>query len=405
MRRVVITGMGIVSSIGNNQKEVLDSLKNGRSGIEINPEQVERGFRSHVAGTLKINPEELIDRKLFRFMGSAAAYTYLSMKEAIEQSGLSPEQVSSPRTGLIVGSGGSSCANIVETADIVREKGVKRVGPYMVTRTMGSTTSACLATPFGIKGINFSISSACATSAHCIGSGVEQIQFGKQDIVFAGGGEELHWSQTAMFDAMGALSSKYNDTPHTASRPFDATRDGFVISGGGGVVVLEELEHALARGANILAEVVGYGATSDGYDMVQPSGEGALRCMQQALATVDTPIDYINTHGTSTPAGDMRELESLAKIFQDYKPYITSTKSLTGHSLGAAGSQEAIYSLLMMQNRFIAASANLNEIDPKAEGVNLLTETLENVKIDTVLSNSFGFGGTNASLVMRRYQG
>lgn len=405
MRRVVITGMGIVSSIGNNQKEVLDSLKNGRSGIEINPEQVERGFRSHVAGTLKIKPEEHIDRKLFRFMGSAAAYTYLAMKEAIEQSGLTPEQVSNPRAGLIVGSGGSSCANIVETADIVREKGVKRVGPYMVTRTMSSTTSACLATPFGIKGINFSISSACATSAHCIGSGVEQIQFGKQDIVFAGGGEELHWSQTAMFDAMGALSSKYNDTPHTASRPFDATRDGFVISGGGGVVVLEELEHALARGANILAEVVGYGATSDGYDMVQPSGEGALRCMQQALATVDTPIDYVNTHGTSTPAGDMRELESLAKIFPDYKPYITSTKSLTGHSLGAAGAQEAIYSLLMMQNRFIAASANLNEIDPKAEGVNLLAKTLENVKIDTVLSNSFGFGGTNASLVMRRYQG
>lgn len=404
MRRVVITGMGIVSSIGNNQQEVLDSLKNGRSGIEINPEQVERGFRSHIAGTLKINPAEHIDRKLFRFMGSAAAYTYLSMQEAIEQSGLTPEQVSNPRAGLIVGSGGSSCENIVETADIVREKGVKRVGPYMVTRTMGSTTSACLATPFGIKGVNFSISSACATSAHCIGSGVEQIQFGKQDIVFAGGGEELHWSQTAMFDAMGALSSKYNDTPHTASRPFDATRDGFVISGGGGVVVLEALEHALARGANILAEVVGYGATSDGYDMVQPSGEGALRCMQQALATVDTAIDYVNTHGTSTPAGDMRELESLAKIFTDHKPYITSTKSLTGHSLGAAGSQEAIYSLLMMQNRFIAASANLNEIDPKAEGVNLLTETLQEAKIHTVLSNSFGFGGTNASLVMRRYR-
>lgn len=405
MRRVVITGMGIVSSIGNNQKEVLDSLKNGRSGIEINPEQVERGFRSHVAGTLKINPEEHIDRKLYRFMGSAAAYTYLSMQEAIEQSGLTPEQVSNPRSGLIVGSGGSSCANIVETADIVREKGVKRVGPYMVTRTMGSTTSACLATPFGIKGINFSISSACATSAHCIGSGVEQIQFGKQDIVFAGGGEELHWSQTAMFDAMGALSSKYNDTPHTASRPFDATRDGFVISGGGGVVVLEELEHALARGATILAEVIGYGSTSDGYDMVQPSGEGALRCMQQALATVDTPIDYINTHGTSTPAGDMRELESLATLFSDNKPYITSTKSLTGHSLGAAGVQEAIYSILMMQNQFIAASANLNEIDPKAQGVNVLAHTLEDAKIDTVLSNSFGFGGTNASLVMRRYQG
>lgn len=405
MRRVVITGMGIVSSLGNNTQEVLASLRAGRSGIEINPEQVERGFRSHVAGTLKLNPEELIDRKLYRFMGAAAAYTYLSMQEAIAHAGLTPEQVSNPRTGLIVGSGGSSCENIVETADIVREKGVKRVGPYMVTRTMGSTTSACLATPFGIKGVNFSISSACATSAHCIGSGVEQIQFGKQDIVFAGGGEELHWSQSAMFDAMGALSSKYNDTPTTASRPFDATRDGFVISGGGGVVVLEALDHALARGANILAEVVGYGATSDGYDMVQPSGEGALRCMQQALATVKGRIDYVNTHGTSTPAGDMRELESLAKVFPEDQPYITSTKSLSGHSLGAAGVHEAIYSLLMMQHGFIAASANITELDPKAAGVNILTQTLENTTIDTALSNSFGFGGTNASLVLQRYQG
>ncbi|WP_322628426.1 beta-ketoacyl-ACP synthase I [Halothiobacillus sp.] len=405
MRRVVITGMGIVSSIGNNANEVLTALKTGRSGIEINPEQVEHGFRSHVAGTLKINPEEHIDRKLYRFMGDAAAYTYISMREAIEQSGLTPEQVSHPRAGLIVGSGGSSCANIVATADIVREKGVKRVGPYMVTRTMGSTTSACLATPFGIKGINFSISSACATSAHCIGSGVEQIQFGKQDIVFAGGGEELHWSQTAMFDAMGALSSKYNDTPQTASRPFDVTRDGFVITGGGGVVVLEELEHALARGANILAEVVGYGATSDGYDMVQPSGEGALRCMQQALATVDVPVDYVNTHGTSTPAGDMRELESLVKIFPENMPYITSTKSLSGHALGAAGVHEAIYAILMLQNDFIAASANIEELDPKAEAVNILTKTLENHRFNTVLSNSFGFGGTNASLVLQRFQG
>ncbi|ANJ67985.1 beta-ketoacyl-[acyl-carrier-protein] synthase I [Halothiobacillus diazotrophicus] len=403
MRRVVITGMGIVSSIGNNANEVLTALKTGRSGIETNPEQVERGFRSHIAGTLKIKPEEHIDRKLYRFMGDAAAFTYIAMREAIEQAGLTAEQVSQPRAGLIVGSGGSSCANIVETADIVREKGVKRVGPYMVTRTMGSTTSACLATPFGIKGINFSISSACATSAHCIGSGVEQIQFGKQDIVFAGGGEELHWSQTAMFDAMGALSSKYNDTPETASRPFDATRDGFVITGGGGVVVLEELEHALARGANILAEVVGYGATSDGYDMVQPSGEGALRCMQQALATVKGPVDYVNTHGTSTPAGDMRELESLAKIFPENMPYITSTKSLSGHALGAAGVHEAIYSILMLQNDFIAASANIAELDPKAEGVNILTKTLENHRFNTVLSNSFGFGGTNASLVLQRF--
>ncbi len=405
MRRVVITGMGIVSSLGNNTQEVLASLRAGRSGIETNPEQVERGFRSHVAGTLKLNPEERIDRKLYRFMGAAAAYTYLSMQEAIAHAGLTPEQVSHPRAGLIVGSGGSSCENIVETADIVREKGVKRVGPYMVTRTMGSTTSACLATPFGIKGVNFSISSACATSAHCIGSGVEQIQFGKQDIVFAGGGEELHWSQSAMFDAMGALSSKYNDTPTTASRPFDATRDGFVISGGGGVVVLEALDHALARGANILAEVVGYGATSDGYDMVQPSGEGALRCMQQALATVKGRIDYVNTHGTSTPAGDMRELESLAKIFPEDQPYITSTKSLSGHSLGAAGVHEAIYSLLMLQHGFIAASANITELDPKAAGVNILTKTLENTPINTALSNSFGFGGTNASLVLQRYQG
>ncbi len=405
MRRVVITGMGIVSSLGNNTQEVLASLRAGRSGIETNPEQVERGFRSHVAGTLKLNPEERIDRKLYRFMGAAAAYTYLSMQEAIAHAGLTPEQVSHPRAGLIVGSGGSSCENIVETADIVREKGVKRVGPYMVTRTMGSTTSACLATPFGIKGVNFSISSACATSAHCIGSGVEQIQFGKQDIVFAGGGEELHWSQSAMFDAMGALSSKYNDTPTTASRPFDATRDGFVISGGGGVVVLEALDHALARGANILAEGVGYGATSDGYDMVQPSGEGALRCMQQALATVKGRIDYVNTHGTSTPAGDMRELESLAKIFPEDQPYITSTKSLSGHSLGAAGVHEAIYSLLMLQHGFIAASANITELDPKAAGVNILTKTLENTPINTALSNSFGFGGTNASLVLQRYQG
>ena len=405
MRRVVITGMGIVSSLGNNCKEVLASLKEGRSGIERNPEQVEHGFRSHVAGTLKIDPSEHIDRKLLRFMGSAAAYNYIAMKEAIEQAGLTEEQVSNPRAGLITGSGGSSCENIVATADIAREKGVKRVGPYMVTRTMGSTTSACLATPFKIKGINYSISSACSTSAHCIGAGVEQIQFGKQDVVFAGGGEELHWSLTAMFDAMGALSSNFNDTPDKASRPYDTDRDGFIIAGGGGTVVLESLEHAQARGATILAEVTGYGATSDGYDMVQPSGEGAVRCMQQALSTVDAPIDYVNAHGTSTKVGDLRELEAMNEVFGDHQPIVTSTKSLSGHALGAAGVHEAIYSLLMMQNDFIAASANIESIEPEAEKANILTETREGVKLDTVLSNSFGFGGTNASLVMQRFKG
>jgi 3-oxoacyl-[acyl-carrier-protein] synthase-1 len=405
MRRVVITGMGIVSSLGNNCQEVLASLKEGRSGIERNPEQVEHGFRSQVAGTLKIDPAEHIDRKLLRFMGSAAAYNYIAMKEAIEQAGLTEEQVSNPRAGLITGSGGSSCENIVATADIVREKGVKRVGPYMVPRTMSSTTSACLATPFKIKGINYSISSACSTSAHCIGSGVEQIQFGKQDVVFAGGGEELHWSLTAMFDAMGALSSKYNDTPETASRPYDADRDGFIIAGGGGLVVLESLEHAQARGANIIAEVTGYGATSDGYDMVQPSGEGAVRCMQQAMSTVDAPIDYVNAHGTSTKAGDLRELEAMMEVFGDHQPIVTSTKSLSGHALGAAGVHEVIYSLLMMHNDFIAASANIENLEPEAEKANILTETREGTRIDTVLSNSFGFGGTNASLIMQRFSG
>ncbi len=405
MRRVVITGMGIVSSLGNNCQEVLASLKEGRSGIERNPEQVEHGFRSEVAGTVKLDPAEHIDRKLLRFMGSAAAYNYIAMKEAIEQAGLSEEQVSNPRAGLITGSGGSSCENIVATADIAREKGVKRVGPYMVTRTMGSTTSACLATPFKIKGINYSISSACSTSAHCIGAGVEQIQFGKQDVVFAGGGEELHWSLTAMFDAMGALSSNFNDTPEKASRPYDVDRDGFIIAGGGGVVVLESLEHAQARGANIIAEVTGYGATSDGYDMVQPSGEGAVRCMQQALATVDAPIDYVNAHGTSTKVGDLRELQAMTEVFGDHQPVVTSTKSLSGHALGAAGVHEAIYSLLMMQNDFVAASANVENLEPEAENANIATEKLEGRRIDTVLSNSFGFGGTNASLVMERFNG
>lgn len=403
MRRVVVTGMGIVSSLGNNQSEVLQSLLEGRSGIEFVPEMAELGFRSQVAGTLKLNPEELIDRKLYRFMGDAAAYTYLAMREAVMDAGLTPEQVSNPRAGLIVGSGGSSTANIVDTAEIARSKGIKRVGPYMVTRTMSSTVSACLATPFGIKGVNYTISSACATSAHCIGNAMELIQLGKQDVMFAGGGEELHWTQSAMFDAMGALSSKYNDSPTTASRPYDEFRDGFVISGGGGVLVLEALEHAQARGARILGELIGYGATSDGYDMVQPSGEGAVRCMHMALQHVDTPIDYINTHGTSTPVGDMRELEAMSKVFGATMPVVTSTKSLSGHALGAAGVHEAIYSLLMMQHHFIAASANIETLDPAAKGVNIAQERVDNAKIDTLLSNSFGFGGTNASLVFRRF--
>ncbi|MGD9888850.1 MAG: beta-ketoacyl-ACP synthase I [Halothiobacillaceae bacterium] len=405
MRRVVVTGMGIVSSIGNNQHEVLQSLKEGRSGIEFVPQMAELGFRSQVAGTLKIKPEELIDRKLYRFMGDAAAYTYLAMAEAVTDAGLSPEQVSNPRAGLIVGSGGSSTANIIETAEIARSKGIKRVGPYMVTRTMSSTVSACLATPFGIKGVNYTISSACATSAHCIGNAMELIQLGKQDVMFAGGGEELHWTQSAMFDAMGALSSKYNDTPGVASRPFDEFRDGFVISGGGGVVVLESLEHAQARGAKIYAELIGYGATSDGYDMVQPSGEGAIRCMQMALDGIDTPIDYINTHGTSTPVGDMRELEAMTQVLGERTPVVTSTKSLSGHALGAAGVHEAIYSLLMMQHNFIAASANIETLDPVAKGINISQERIDNAKLDTILSNSFGFGGTNASLVFRRFNG
>ncbi|MGK0674010.1 MAG: beta-ketoacyl-ACP synthase I [Halothiobacillaceae bacterium] len=404
MRRVVVTGMGIVSSLGNNKQEVLQSLREGRSGIEFVQEYADLGFRSQVAGTLKLNPEELIDRKLFRFMGQAAAYSYLAMAEAVADSGLSDKQIANVRTGLIVGSGGSSTANIVATAEIAKSRGIKRVGPYMVTRTMSSTTSACLATPFGIKGVNYTISSACATSAHCIGNAMELIQLGKQDVMFAGGGEELHWVQSAMFDAMGATSSKYNDTPHTASRPYDEFRDGFVISGGGGMVVLEALEHALDRGAKIYGELIGYGATSDGYDMVQPSGEGAIRCMQQALATVDTPIDYINAHGTSTPVGDIRELEAMKAVFGDKMPVVTSTKSQSGHALGAAGVHEAIYSLLMMEHGFIAASANIEALDPAAQGMNIAQQRIDNAKLDTVLSNSFGFGGTNASLVFRRFQ-
>jgi 3-oxoacyl-[acyl-carrier-protein] synthase-1 len=361
------------------------------------------GLRSQVSGSIDLNLEELIDRKILRFMGDAAAFAYLSMEAAIKDSGLSPEDVSNPRTGLIAGSGGASTINQMEAIDALRDKGVKRVGPYRVTRTMGSTVSACLATPFKIKGVNFSISSACATSAHCIGQAMEQIQLGKQDVVFAGGGEEEHWSQSCLFDAMGALSSAYNETPEIASRAYDAKRDGFVIAGGGGMVVVEELEHALKRGAKIYAEIVGYGATSDGYDMVAPSGEGAIRCMQQALATVDGPIDYLNTHGTSTPVGDVAEARGVREVFGDKAPAISSTKSLSGHSLGAAGVQEAIYCLLMMQGDFIAGSANIEELDPEVADLPILRETRENVKLERIMSNSFGFGGTNATLVLQRY--
>jgi 3-oxoacyl-[acyl-carrier-protein] synthase-1 len=404
MRRVVITGLGIVSSIGNNKREVADSLRAGRSGIEYVEEYQQLGFRSQVAGTIDLDVDALIDRKLRRFMGNSAAYNYLAMQEAVEDAGLGEDMISNPRTGLITGSGGASTENVCLAIDLLREKGIRRVGPYMVPRTMSSTTSACLATPFRIHGVNYSISSACSTSAHCMGNGYELIQFGKQDIIFAGGGEELHWTLTLMFDAMGALSSKYNATPETASRPYDANRDGFVIAGGGGMVVLEELEHALKRGARIYAELVGYGATSDGYDMVQPSGEGAVRCMQQALATVGEPVDYINAHGTSTPVGDMRELEAIHTVFGEKIPRITSTKSITGHSLGAAGVHEAIYSLLMMQEDFISPSVNISELDPAGADFPIVRECQTNAGLNTVISNSFGFGGTNATLVFRRWR-
>ena len=402
MRRAVITGIGIVSCIGNDKEEVLKSLKEGRSGISFQEEYKELGFRSQIAGSIDIDLDSLIDRKIKRFMGGAAAYAYISMAQAIKDSGLTEAMISNPRTGIIASSGGVSAGNILEAAEILRSKGVKRVGPYRVPRTMGSSVSACLATPFKIKGVNYSVSSACATSAHCIGNAVEQIQLGKQDIVFAGGGEELHWNQTVLFDAMGALSSKYNDTPTTASRAYDATRDGFVIAGGGGMVVVEEREHALKRGAKIYAEIEGYGATSDGHDMVAPSGEGAVRCMQLALATTDGPIDYLNAHGTSTPVGDMAELGAIREVFSENMPLINSTKSLTGHSLGATSVHEAIFSLLMMENNFICASANISELDPKAEGMPIVRERMDNVEINRVLSNSFGFGGTNACLVFKR---
>src|SRR5690554_5817037 len=404
MRRVVITGMGIVSCLGQDLESVAASLKEGKSGITQNPEYAEMGLRSQVSGSVKIDLDAAIDRKIKRFMGDAAAFAYLSMQQAIADAGLSEEQVSNVRTGLIAGSGGASTLNQMESVDILRNKGVKKIGPYRVPRTMGSTVSACLATPFKIKGVNYSISSACATSAHCIGAAMEQIQMGKQDVIFAGGGEEEHWSQSMLFDAMGALSTQYNDTPEKASRAYDAKRDGFVIAGGGGMVVVEELEHALARGAKIYAEVVGYGATSDGYDMVAPSGEGAVRCMQQALSTVDGPIDYINTHGTSTPVGDVQELKGIREVFGDQCPPLASTKSLTGHSLGAAGVHEAIYSLLMMENDFIAPSINITNMDPEAADMPIITELRDNVKLERVLSNSFGFGGTNATLVMQKYR-
>ncbi len=403
MRRVVVTGIGIVSSIGTNKNEVTDSLRAGRSGIEFSDEYKALGLRSNVCGPLRVNPDELIDRKLRRFMGDSAAFNYIAMKEALADAGLSEKDISNPRTGLIAGSGGGSTANTVEAADILRAKGIRRVGPYVVTRTMSSTNAACLATAFKIKGVSYSISSACATSAHCIGNGYELIQMGKQDIVFAGGGEELHWTMTLMFDAMGALSSKYNDRAHSASRPYDADRDGFVISGGGGVVVLEALDHAKARGAKIYGELVGYGATSDGADMVQPSGEGAIRCMKQALANLTEPVDYINTHGTSTPAGDICELQAIKEVFGQNLPAISSTKSLTGHALGAAGVHEAIYSLLMMQGEFIAASANIERLDPAAEGCPIVRTVKTGAKVNVVVSNSFGFGGTNATLAFRRF--
>jgi 3-oxoacyl-[acyl-carrier-protein] synthase-1 len=403
MRRVVITGMGIVSSLGNNKTEVLASLKAGKSGITYQPEYAERGLRSHVAGSIKnLNIEEMIDRKLLRFMAKGHAYAWLAMQEAIADAGLPEELVSNVRTGLIVGAGGTSTESMLEGTNTLAEKGIRRVGPYMVTKTMSSGIAACLATGAKIKGVNYGISSACSTSAHCIGAGVEQIQLGKQDVVFAGGGEEEHWTMSYLFDAMGALSSKYNETPEKASRTYDANRDGFVISGGGGIVVLEEYEHAKARGAKIYAEVVGYGATSDGYDMVAPSGEGAVRCMQLALQGINpTEVDYINTHGTSTPVGDTKELEAIREVFgANSKTAIASTKSLSGHALGAAGVNEAIYTLLMMQHNFIAASANIEALDPAAEGLNIVRIAVDNTKIQTALSNSFGFGGTNATLTL-----
>jgi 3-oxoacyl-[acyl-carrier-protein] synthase I len=405
MRRVVVTGMGIVSPIGNNVDEVTDSLRKGRSGISHSEEYAEMGFRSHVHGAPKIDMDDKIDRKLRRFMGEGAAYCYVAMDEAIRDAGLSEAEVSSERTGLVVGSGGPSTSALVQAADIAREKGAKRIGPYAVPKAMCSTISANMSTAFHMRGLSYSISSACSTSAHCIGNGAELIQWGKQDIVLAGGAEELHWTLTVLFDAMGALSSRYNDTPEKASRPFDIDRDGFVIAGGSGVVVLEELEHAKARGAKIYGEIIGYGATSDGVDMVAPSGEGARRCMKMAMEGLgNTKVDYINAHGTSTPVGDMTELKAVQEVFGAHKPKISSTKSLTGHSQGATGAHEAIYSLIMLKNRFIAASANVDNLDPEAGDADVVRSLIENADLNCVISNSFGFGGTNATLAFKRYE-
>ena len=408
MRRAVVTGIGIVSAIGNNRREVTESLRDGASGIRFCETYRDMGFRSHIHGAIRLDPDKAVDRRLRRFMGDGAVYNYVAMEEAIADAGLEPHDISNERTGLIMGSGGPSTRNQVLAADLLRDKGTTRkIGPFMVPRTMSSTNSATLATPFGIRGVNYSITSACSTSAHCIGNALEQIQLGKQDIVFAGGGEELHWSLSMLFDAMPALSSGFNDTPEKASRPFDVNRDGFVISGGGGCVVVEELAHAKARGAKIYGEIVGYGATSDGYDMVQPSGDGAVRCMRMAMEGLDAPVDYINTHGTSTPVGDATELEAIRTVFTNGKgnqqPHIASTKSLTGHALGAAGVHEAIYSLIMLDGDFVAASANLDEPDPAADGLALATERIDEAGLRQVMSNSFGFGGTNCCLVFRRH--
>jgi len=405
MRRVVVTGMGIVSPIGNDVAQVTESLRAGRSGIVHCDEYAERGFRSHVHGAPQIDMDEMIDRKLRRFMGDGAAYAYVAMKEAIADSGFDDSVITSDRTGLVMGSGGPSTSAQVLAADTAREKGAKRIGPYAVPKTMCSTVSANISTAFHMRGLSYSISSACSTSAHCIGNGAELIQWGKQDVVFAGGAEELHWTLTVLFDAMGALSSKFNDQPVRASRPFDVDRDGFVIAGGAGVVVLEELEHAKARGAKIYGEIVGYGATSDGVDMVAPSGEGARRCMQMATAGLgNTKVDYINAHGTSTPAGDMTEVKAIQEVFRAHSPKISSTKSLTGHSQGATGAHEAIYSLIMMNNNFIAASANVDNLDPEAGDANIVSTRIDNAELNCVLSNSFGFGGTNATLAFKRFE-
>ena len=404
-KRVVITGMGIVSSIGNNVEEVKNSLVNQKSGIVKADTYKEMGFRSQIHGAVKLKLEDHVDKKQLRFMGAGAAYSVLSMEQAIKNAGLTPEEVSNPKTGLIAGSGGPSTVNLLQSFDVAREKGPKRVGPFMVPRCMSSSVSACIATFFKIKGVNFSITSACSTSAHCIGIGADQIKYGNQNIVFAGGGEELDWTLSVLFDAMGAMSSKYNETPELASRPYDLDRDGFVIAGGGGMLVLEELEHAKARGAKIYGEIVGHCANSDGHDMVAPSGEGAIRCMQQALTKTNQKVDYINAHGTSTPVGDMQELHAVREVFKDkgYLPRLTSTKSLTGHSLGATGVQEAIYTLLMMNNNFISGSANINNDDPEIGSIDIPRKTIQNIDINLALSNSFGFGGTNACLALSKF--